>query len=424
MKHPFSNIGQSLAGGSGIGELMDDLGQALAHGGPNLKMLGGGQPAQIPEINAIWQNRLSEISLDDTATRRLLTTYDPPQGNPDFIAAVADLLRESFGWDVSSENIALTSGGQTAFFYLFNLLAGQMPDGTHRKILFPIVPEYIGYAAQGLDKEMFRAFRPEIEHTAPHEFKYHVDFEHLRVDDDVAAICVSRPTNPTGNVLEDKEVRQLSEIAKRKGIPLIIDNAYGAPFPGIIFTEAKPFYEDHVILTLSLSKLGLPGTRTGIVVAAPEIIRAIASMTAITGLANPGTGQQLALPLIRSGEILSLSEDVIRPFYLQKSRVAQAAALEIFGERFPWHMHRSEGALFLWLWFPDLPVTSAELYQRLKAREVLVIPGNHFFFGCDDTEWKHRHECIRVSFAMEEKTVRDGLEIIAEEVAAIWSAAS
>ncbi|MGJ8641893.1 MAG: valine--pyruvate transaminase [Luteolibacter sp.] len=423
MNHPFSNIGQSLAGGSGIGELMDDLGQALAHGGPNLKMLGGGQPAQIPEINAIWQNRLSEISCDDNATKRLLTTYDPPQGNPDFIAAVADLLRDSFGWDVSSENIALTSGGQTAFFYLFNLLAGQMPDGTHRKILFPIVPEYIGYAAQGLDKEMFRAFRPEIEHTAPHEFKYHVDFEHLHVDDDVAAICVSRPTNPTGNVLEDKEVRQLSEIAKRKGIPLIIDNAYGAPFPGIIFTDAKPFFEDHVILTLSLSKLGLPATRTGIVVAAPEIIRAISSMTAITGLANPGSGQQLTLPLIRSGEILSLSENVIRPFYFQKSKVAQAAALETFGERFPWHMHRSEGALFLWLWFPDLPVTSAELYQRLKAREVLVIPGNHFFFGYDDTDWKHRHECIRVSFAMEEQTVRDGLEIIAEEVAKIWSAA-
>lgn len=423
MNHPFSNIGQCLAGGSGIGELMDDLGQALAHGGPNLKMLGGGQPAQIPEINAIWQNRLSEISLDDTATRRLLTTYDPPQGNPEFIAAIAHLLHDTFGWHISPENIALTSGGQTAFFYLFNLLAGEMPDGTHRKILFPIVPEYIGYAAQGLDKEMFRAFRPEIEHTAPHEFKYHIDFDHLRIDDDIAAICVSRPTNPTGNVLEDHEIQQLSDLAKRKGIPLIIDNAYGAPFPGIIFTEAKPLFDDHIILTLSLSKLGLPATRTGIVIAPPDIIRAISSMTAITGLANPGSGQQLTLPLIRSGEILSLSKNVIRPFYLQKSKIAQAAAREIFAERFPWHMHRSEGALFLWLWFPGLPITSAELYQRLKAREVLIIPGSHFFFGCDDNDWPHRHECIRVSFAMDETTVRDGLEIIAQEIATIWSAA-
>jgi valine--pyruvate aminotransferase len=380
-------------------------------------MLGGGQPAQIPEINEIWRKRLREISESEADSNRMLTTYDPPQGNPGFIEAIADLLRESFGWDLGAENIALTSGGQTAFFYLFNLLAGEMPDGTKRRILFPLVPEYIGYAAQGLDPEMFRSFRPEIEHTGPKEFKYHIDFGRLEVADDVAAICVSRPTNPTGNVLTDSEVKHLSDIAREKGIPLIIDNAYGAPFPGIIFTGAKPVWDDHIILTLSLSKLGLPGTRTGIVIACPEIIRAISSMTAITGLANPSIGQQITLPLIRSGEILRLSKDVILPYYRKKSEFAQAAAREIFADLFPWHMHRSEGALFLWLWFPGLPITSAELYRRLKERQVLVIPGHHFFFGCGDDDWPHRNECIRVSFAMDERTVRDGLRIIAEEVA-------
>ncbi len=422
MNYPFSKIGLGLAGGSGIGELMDDLGHALANGGPDLKMLGGGQPAQIPEINAIWRRRLLEIAEDAPATNRMLSTYDPPQGNPAFISAIAGLLSETFGWDISEENVCLTSGGQTAFFYLFNLLAGEMPDGTKRKILLPLVPEYIGYAAQGLDSGLFRALRPEIEETGDHEFKYHIDFENLRVGDDIAAICVSRPTNPTGNVLSDAEMARLSGIAKESGIPLIIDNAYGAPFPGIIFTDAKPLWDEHIILTLSLSKLGLPGTRTGIVVGAPEIIRALSSMTAITGLSNPSIGQQITLPLIRSGEILDFSRDVIRPFYEEKSRFAQAAAKEAFGEKFPWMMHRSEGALFIWLWFPGLPISSAELYGRLKKREVLVIPGHHFFFGCDLENWPHSQECIRVSFAMDGATVRDGLAIIAEEVGKVWSA--
>ena len=53
MIHRFSKIGQALPGGSGIGELMDDPGHALSNAGPNLKMLGGGLPAQIPEINEI-----------------------------------------------------------------------------------------------------------------------------------------------------------------------------------------------------------------------------------------------------------------------------------------------------------------------------------------------------------------------------------
>jgi len=416
MNLPFSKIGGGLAGGSGIGDLMDDLGHALAHAGPELMMLGGGQPAQIPEINDILRQRLREISESDADTRRLLTTYDPPQGNPAFIAAMMDLLRRSFGWDVSPDNIALTCGGQTAFFHLFNLLAGEMPDGSRRKILFPLVPEYIGYAAQGLDPAMFRAFRPGIEQAGANEFKYRIDFGRMEVADDVAAICVSRPTNPTGNVLTDGEVRQLSQIAHSKGIPLIIDNAYGAPFPGIIFTGAKPVWDDHIILTLSLSKFGLPATRTGIVIACPRIVRAISSMTAITGLANPGSGQQIILPLIRSGRILSLCRDVIRPFYEKKSLFAQATAKEVFGAKFPWMMHRSEGALFLWFWFPGLPVSSDVLYERLKCRRVLIIPGHHFFYGCDTTGWNHSRECIRVSFAMDETTVYDGLKIIAEEV--------
>ncbi len=412
----FSKLGSGLAGGSGIGELMDDLGHALANGGPDLRMLGGGQPAQIPAVNAIWRERLAEIIADPAAANRFLSTYDPPQGNPAFIAAIADLMRETFGWDILPENVGLTCGGQTAFFHLFNLLAGEMPDGTRRKILFPLVPEYIGYAAQGLDPGMFLAMRPEIETTGPHEFKYHIDFDHLPIGPDIAAICVSRPTNPTGNVLSDAEMARLSAIARENGIPLIIDNAYGAPFPGIIFEEATPFWRPHAILTYSLSKIGLPGTRTGIVIGPPEIIRAVGSMSAIVGLSNTNIGQLIMLPLIESGEVLRLSREVVRPFYQEKRDLALKAAAEAFGDDIEWAVHRSEGALFLWFWFAGLRICSKELYERLKQRGVLIIPGGYFFYGLDDAGWKHRDECIRVSYAMDEAAVRDGLRIIAEEV--------
>ncbi len=416
MSYEFSKFGQNLGTGSGIGELMDDLGHALASGGPDLKMLGGGQPARIPEMNAVWRRRLEELMEESGGLERSLTSYDPPRGNPRFLEAIATLFRETFGWDLTADNVAITSGGQTAFYFLFNLLAGEMPDGSQKKILLPLVPEYIGYANQGIGGNLFRAVTPLIEKTGPHEFKYRVDFDNLEVTPDTAAICASRPTNPTGNVLTDDEVAHLSAIAKQHGIPLIIDNAYGAPFPGIIFADATPFWEKHVILTLSLSKIGLPGTRTGIVIGPPEIITALGSMSAIAGLSNPNIGQQITLPMIRSGEILSLSRDVVRPFYQEKCLLARKAAFDAFGDDVEWFMHVSEGALFLWFWFPGLSITSKELYERLKQREVLVIPGEYFFFGHDDQAWSHRHECIRVSYAMDEAVVRDGLRIIAEEV--------
>ena len=417
MKYEFSQFGRHLGCGSGIEELMDDLGHALASGGPDVKMLGGGQPARIPEINAVWRRRLQEILDEDGGLDRALTSYDPPRGNPRFLEALAGLLRRTFGWDIGPENVAVTSGGQTAFYLLFNLLAGPLADGSRRKILLPLVPEYIGYANQGVAGGIFRAVAPLIEMTGPHEFKYRVDFDKLEVTPDVAAICASRPTNPTGNVLTDEEVSRLSGLAAAHGIPLILDNAYGAPFPGIIFAEATPFWAEHVILTLSLSKIGLPGTRTGMVIGPSEIIRALGSMSAIIGLANPNIGQQIILPLLESGDILRLSHDVVKPYYAEKCRLARQAAFEEFAEDFEWYMHRSEGALFLWLWFPGLPITASQLYERLKQRGVLVVSGHYFFFGNDDApDWPHRHECLRVSYAMDGSIVRDGLRIIAEEV--------
>ncbi|MES2995507.1 MAG: valine--pyruvate transaminase [Verrucomicrobiota bacterium] len=417
MSYDFSQFGNHLGSGSGIEDLMEDLGQALAHAGPDIKMLGGGQPANIPEVNAVWRRRIEEIIAEAGGLDRAMTAYDPPRGNPRFIKAIAAMFREHCGWDIGPENVAVTCGGQTAFFFLFNLLAGVMADGSRKKILLPLVPEYIGYANQGVAGDHFRAVPPVIEKSGPHEFKYRVDFGKLEITPDIAAICASRPTNPTGNVLTDDEVKHLSDLAKENGIPLILDNAYGLPVPGIIFPEdAKPFWEPHVILTYSLSKIGLPGTRTGIVVGPPEIIRALASMSAIVGLANPGIGQQIVLPLLESGELLRLSRDAVRPFYEKKCALARAAAKDAFGDDCKWFMHRSEGALFLWFWFPDLPITTRELYERLKKRGVLIVPGEFFFFGDEQKEWRHRDECIRVSYAMDEGVVRDGIRIIAEEV--------
>ncbi|MEZ5433057.1 MAG: hypothetical protein R3F31_18245 [Verrucomicrobiales bacterium] len=102
-----------------------------------------------------------------------------------------------------------------------------------------------------------------------------------------------------------------------------------------------------MILTLSLSKIGLPGTRTGIVVAHPDIIREVAAMNAIVGLANNNLGQALTLGMIESGEIgPALSREVVRPFYAGRARFAISLMHENLPADLPWRLHRSEGSLF------------------------------------------------------------------------------
>lgn len=407
----LSKFGEKFTRYSGITQLMDDLNQGLQT--PGAIMLGGGNPAAIPEMLDYFHQMCADM-LNQGELVNALTNYDGPQGKTKFLKALAALLADEYGWPITEKNISLTNGSQSAFFYLFNLLAGKQQDGSHKRILLPLAPDYIGYSDAGIDDDIFVSYRPEIELLDNNQFKYHVDFEQLQIDDSIAAICVSRPTNPTGNVLTDDEISRLDHIAQTHNIPLIIDNAYGTPFPNIIFESVKPFWNDNTILCMSLSKLGLPGVRCGIVIASEQMTKAMANVNGIISLAPGSLGPAFAHHMIQSGDLLRLSEQVIKPYYQQKSlQVVQWLQQAITDPRFK--IHKPEGAIFLWLWFDQLPISTTELYQRLKARGVLVIPGEYFFFGQSEP-WSHGQQCLRMNYVQDEATMRRGIDIIAEEV--------
>ncbi|EKO3551011.1 valine--pyruvate transaminase [Vibrio fluvialis] len=407
----FSTFGEKFNRYSGITQLMDDLNDGLRT--PGAIMLGGGNPAAIPEMLDYFK-LTSEEMLADGSLIAAMTNYDGPQGKDVLVKALAKLLRDTYGWDISEKNISLTNGSQSGFFYLFNLLAGRQPDGSFKKILLPLAPEYIGYGDAGIDEDIFVSYHPEIELLDNGLFKYHVDFEQLKVDESVAAICASRPTNPTGNVLTEEEVHKLDKLARDNNIPLIIDNAYGVPFPNIIFEDVEPFWNDNTILCMSLSKLGLPGVRCGIVIASEAITQALTNMNGIISLAPGSVGPALAHRIIEKGDLLRLSQEVIKPFYRQKSQRAVELLQQAINDPH-FRIHKPEGAIFLWLWFDELPITTMELYRRLKARGVLIVPGEYFFIGQKE-DWAHAHQCLRMNYVQSDDAMQQGIAIIAEEV--------
>ena len=410
----LSKFGEKFSSQSGIVELMDDLGTALNEN-PDMIFMGGGNPGRIPQVEQVFKSRMETILSDPAQLHSLMGVYQSPQGDKDFREQIAGLLSKQFGWQLTGRNIAISNGSQSAFFVLYNLFAGTMSDGSQRSIHLPLAPEYIGYRDIGLSDNQFTATRPDIELLDDNLFKYHVDFSRLNINQQSAALCVSRPTNPTGNVLTDDEIEQLDAIAAEHEIPFIIDGAYGLPFPSIIFNDARAHWNHNTILVLSLSKLGLPGVRTGIIVASEDIIQAFTRANTIVSLACGNLGPALARELVSSGEILSLSQQQIAPFYRQRAEQTVQWFRRALGD-LPYRIHRPEGAIFLWLWFENLPISSQLLYERLKARGVLVVPGHNFFPGITD-DWRHQQECIRVSYAQDGAVVRAGIAIIAEEVA-------
>ena len=425
----FSAFGEKFTQHSGILQLMDDLGDALKSDKP-VNMLGGGNPAKIAEVNAVFADVFSKLAAEHAVEN--IGNYSNPQGDAALIAALTEFLNREYGWNLTADNIALTNGSQNAFFYLFNLFGGKfnLSDGqtVEKAILLPLAPEYIGYADVHVEGQHFISVKPKIENVE-HEgeagfFKYRVDFDALESLPElkagkIGAICCSRPTNPTGNVLTDDEMARLDALAQEHGIPLIIDNAYGMPFPNIIYSDVTLNWHENIILCFSLSKIGLPGVRTGIIVAAPEVVKAVSSLNAIVNLSPTRFGAAIAAPLLNDGRLKQLADQVIQPFYRRQAQTAVSLLKRELGA-YPLKIHKPEGAIFLWLWFENLPVSSQTLYEMLKAEGTLIIPGEHFFVGIDTQDYPHAGECIRMSIAQDAETLEKGIAAIGRVVRGLY----
>ena len=89
----FSDFGEKIGGNCGIVELMKGLGEALTEN-KEMRMMGGGNPAAIPEIQNIWRNQIKSLLERPNRLDTVLGDYDGPSGSPEFLNKLADLLNQ------------------------------------------------------------------------------------------------------------------------------------------------------------------------------------------------------------------------------------------------------------------------------------------------------------------------------------------
>ena len=421
-----------------VARLMNDIAEAFSSG-RQIYMFGGGNPGQIAAVGERFTREFSNF-IEGGDFAALLGNYSSSQGDNRIREALCSTLRQQYGWPIEPANIALTNGSQSLYYGLLKFLSGDGGPGPVRPILFPKVPEYIGYL-HIVSERAQRAAQPKIELIGDQLFQYHLDFAALEAVADsceggISAVCVSSPSNPSGDVVPLEGMRRLDDFARSRGVPLIIDNAYGAPFPSLIYNGApsEPYYSDNTILTMSLSKVGAAGLRTGFAIANTDIIGRIAEYNAIQCLA-PGSLAAPLAGLIASGGLSELAIKEIRPFYQRKRDLCCELLRQEFAG-YPIRWHKPEGAFFMWLWFQHLPIAATELYQQLKRRDVIIIPGGHFQPGAtgpreqqgqqqeQQREQQHCSQCIRLSYSTSsESELSKGIAILAEEVRRLYDGA-
>ncbi len=416
----YSDFINNYQSDSGIFILMEDLNKGL-NLDPDLVMLGGGNPGFIPEMQEYFYLLYQELGKNKKLFFDMIGIYDSPLGSQEFREELADFFNLFFGWNLTKEHIAITVGSQNAFYILFNLFSGYSSDlKKNLKILLPITPEYIGYEDVPLNKKNIVSLLGIPESTNEDFFRYQLDREKIHNFlethyEEIGCIAISSPGNPTGRILSYNELIFLKEYSSKYHTPVLVDCAYGFPFPNIIYKQQTFIQSDYFIYTFSLSKSGLPGIRTGIVVANPDIIKIIGKIQAIQFLSPNRIAAFLLKNRFKNFEFIQQCKQYITPYYLKKRNLVIDGLKNAF-KKSEFLIHEPEGAYFLWIVFPTLKINTQELYQILKQNKLIIVPGNYYYPNLSEEEKQSPYydgdKSIRISYSQSDEYLLKGIEIL------------
>ncbi len=366
---------------------------------PDLINLAGGLPA--PELLPVEQlagiaQRVIVTHPDDTLG------YSPIEGLADLRVALAKRFSTQ-ALSLTKENVLVTTSGMQALDLLGKVLLNE------GDLIASQFPTYLG----ALD-----AWRPR----QPHIRNMKLDapgFDPLAsLKDTKFAYTVPNFSNPTGKQVS-KPVRQsLVNAAHSTGTWLVEDDPYGTltyddkVLPRLIEISAKSnpgnTYKGPVIYLGTVSKQIAPGLRIGWIIAAPEIIEALALAKQGSDMCTSGLNQRIALESIESGLIESLQTQAIALY--RKRRDAMCVALEKhLSEWFEWEA--PVGGMFVWVHAKDDQLNTDKLLQYAMKSAVCVSPSSVF-----DSTGTSRY-ALRLNFTLNEPAViEEGVCRLAEAV--------
>ena len=227
-------------------------------------------PADRPLINVSQAapvdpppDALRQAMADAALTRDDAHLYGPVLGMPALCAGLSDQINSHSGAETTASNVAITSGCNQAFAAAIATLCDEGDE-----VILP-TPWYFNHK-MWLDMAGVTAVPlPVGDDMLPN-----VEAAAALVTDKTRAIALVTPNNPAGVEYPDTLVLAFYELAKTRGIALIVDETYrdfdsrNGP-PHALFQQ--PGWDETFIHLYSFSKTyRLTGHRVGALVASPE----------------------------------------------------------------------------------------------------------------------------------------------------------
>ena len=321
--------------------------------------------------------------------------YTPSGGIPELKQAIVSYVEREYQLCYQPKQVIVTDGAKYALYLLFQAILNVGDE-----VIIP-VPYWVSYGEQVKLAEGKPVF---VSSTQEQSFKVSVaQLEAVRTDK-TKAIILNSPSNPTGVIYTEEELRQIGEWAVAHNILIIADDIYvRLVYNGHRFTPIATISEairQQTIIINGVSKTyAMTGWRIGFAVGDEKIIQAMTQL-ASQSTSNPVAVSQYAAIEALTGE-QSTVEDMRQAFEKRLNHIyPKVAALPGVS------LIKPEGAFYL---FPNVKKTleicgydnvTNWVEDLLQEAHVALVTGEGF--GAP--------EHVRMSYATDLMTLEKAIE--------------
>lgn len=235
---------------------------------------------------------------------------------------------------------------------------------------------------------------------ADEDFKFDIsDFKSKITEKTKLAVVIS-PSNPTGKILTEEDLKQMAAALEGTGVWLISDEIYSDLYFGERPHSASEFY-DRTIIVSGLSKsLSMTGWRLGWAACKdPDMINAIQVLHGFTTVCTSTITQKASL-LAWTDEAEAAKQNA-RDVYKQRGEFL----VELFQKELGLHATSPEGAFYTMLDVRSLG-DDIEIAEKFLQNRVITVPG--VAFGDEAKGF------LRVSFCNTEEKMAEGVRRMKE----------
>lgn len=223
--------------------------------------------------------------------------YTASGGMPELKSAIIDFTEKNYGRSVEPSNVIVTTGAKFALYTLFQTILDAGDE-----VIIP-VPYWVSYGEQVKLAQGNPVF---IHGDQANDYKITVDhLEEVRTEK-TKAIIINSPSNPTGMIYSEDELREIGEWAVRHELLIVSDDiydhlVYNGNEAAHLASLSDEIFQHTVIINGVSKTYSMTGWRIGYAIGHAEII---SGMTAIASqsTSNPTAVSQIAAIEALTGE--------------------------------------------------------------------------------------------------------------------------